>query len=148
MKLPIFWKADCTWRSYRAIRGEGLKDVLYVCIKGGNIGTEHYFRECQMTRRLAGAWETDAKDLNGSVTDLKKSKNHLKKVEVLMEHYMETDTSCASWNASFERPVVILIPGLIQSTMCFHRRRTLSKEEKNNVWLSQHAVSWTFCCVI
>ena len=45
-----------------------------------------------MTRRMAGIWGTSAEHLGGSVECMKKAKNHLKKVEVMMEQYMNQQT--------------------------------------------------------
>ena len=59
-----------------------------LCGFKGKAVTEHYFENCQRTRRLAQIWETTAHDLEGSVDQLKKASNHLKKVEILIERYM------------------------------------------------------------
>ena len=59
-----------------------------LCGFRGKVETEHYFKSCQRTKRLAMIWDTSAEDLKGSPEQLKKAKNHLKKVEVMMERYM------------------------------------------------------------
>ena len=59
-----------------------------LCGHKGTIETEHYFT-CQITRRLAGIWKTEPHDISGStVEELRRAKNHIKKVEVMMEIYM------------------------------------------------------------
>ena len=42
--------------------------------------TEHFFRDCWMTRGIAEIWDARSGDMNGSVEDLKRAMNHLKKV--------------------------------------------------------------------
>ena len=59
-----------------------------LCGYEGKVETEHFFGSCKRTMRLAEIYETTASDLKGSVDQLKKAKNHLKKVEVMMERYM------------------------------------------------------------
>ena len=62
-----------------------------LCGHQGKVDTKHYFGECQMTRRIADIWETRSEDLNGSVEKLRNAKNHLKKVEIMVEQYMHND---------------------------------------------------------
>ena len=64
------------------------RDKCPLCGQSGKIVTEHYFEQCQMTRRMAGIWKTNCEHLGGSIDCMKKAKNHLKKVEILMEQYM------------------------------------------------------------
>ena len=63
-------------------------DYCHLCGFQGKVESEHYFEQCQVTKRLANIWETQAEDLKGSIEQLKKAKNHLKKVEIMMERYM------------------------------------------------------------
>ena len=67
--------------------GEGANGCP-LCGQEGYMETEHYFGDCQMTKRMAEVWETKPEDLKeDSVDKLKNAKNHLNKVEVLMERH-------------------------------------------------------------
>ena len=59
-----------------------------LCGYGGRIETEHYFSKCPWTKHLANVWKTTENDLYGSLEDMKRAKNHLMKIEVMMERYM------------------------------------------------------------
>ena len=67
-----------------------LRDRCPLCGQHGSIETEHYFEQCQMTRRMADIWETKFEHLSEETYCMRNAKNHLKKVEVLMEQYMIT----------------------------------------------------------
>ncbi len=66
----------------------GKNDNCPLCGHVGHIRTEHYF-ECAMVKPIADIWQTSKEDLNGSLENMVRAKNHLKKVEVLMEPYMK-----------------------------------------------------------
>ena len=59
-----------------------------LCGKQGKIATEHYFSDCSATRRLSELWNTDPNDLSGPTENLRRAKNHLGKVETLIERHM------------------------------------------------------------
>ena len=67
------------------------KYICPLCEHKGKITTEHYFQECTGTRCLAEIWNTNPEDLKGTYQELQRAKNHIKKVEVLMEPYMKKD---------------------------------------------------------
>ena len=60
-----------------------------LCGFGGKMETEHYFSQCPWTKNLANVWKTNENDLSGSLEDMRRATNHLKKIEIMMEHYME-----------------------------------------------------------
>ena len=62
----------------------GKNDNCPLCGYIGHIRTEHYF-ECPMVKTIAEIWETTKKDLNGPLEHLVRAKNHLRKVEMMME---------------------------------------------------------------
>ena len=59
-----------------------------LCEKEGKIRTEHYFEECHLLKRNAEIWGTSSSDMNGSVSEIRNAKNHLKQAELLVEPYM------------------------------------------------------------
>ena len=65
-----------------------------LCGQGGVIRTEHYFTDCKMTSRLAQIIDTTHNDLiSTDLEKLRRAKNHLKKVEIMMEAYTIEDVS-------------------------------------------------------
>ena len=64
------------------------KDSCPLCGLEENVETEHFFSCCLMTKRIAEIWGVTSQDLNGPVENLKNAKNHLKKVEIMMEQHM------------------------------------------------------------
>ena len=63
-------------------------DRCQLCGSDVKTETEHYFSQCRATQRMANIWETKPEDLMGSLEQCRKAKNHLKKVEIMMERYM------------------------------------------------------------
>ena len=59
-----------------------------LCGYPGKVTTEHYFRRCTGTNSLSKIWETNEEDLKGTFKELRRAKNHLQKIEVMMEPYM------------------------------------------------------------
>ena len=68
----------------------GERRVCPLCGYVGDIKTEHYFADCQATKKLAAIWKTGPEDLKDTKENVIRAKNHLKKVEVMMERHMET----------------------------------------------------------
>ena len=60
-----------------------------LCGMQGKQETEHYFSRCKATEYLAKIWNTEAEDLQGPLEHQQRAKNHLKKVEILMETHMK-----------------------------------------------------------
>ena len=59
-----------------------------LCGYQGKIETEHFFKRCRRTRKLAEIYQTEADDLAGTTDQIRNAKQHLKRVEVMMERYM------------------------------------------------------------
>ena len=59
-----------------------------LCGCDGKMETEHYFTQCLRTRNLANIAKTTANDLSGTLNEMLRAKNHLKRVEVQMEYHM------------------------------------------------------------
>ena len=66
------------------IRGEQCP----LCGLQGKMETEYYFESCLMTSRIAEIWGVKAEDIDGCFEQVRNAKNHLKKVETLMEQHM------------------------------------------------------------
>ena len=67
------------------------REECQLCGYKGKIQTEHYFSQCQITRKLALIWETTPEDLHGPLERVRRAKNHLKKVELMMERYVDVN---------------------------------------------------------
>ena len=63
-------------------------DQCPLCGYQGKVETEHFFEKCRRTERLAEIYETKADDLAGSPEQIRKARQHLEKVEVMMERHM------------------------------------------------------------
>ena len=60
-----------------------------LCGEQNDIKTEHYFGECKMTSHLAKIWNTTEEDMRSTEgEELRRAKNHIKKVEMMMEAKM------------------------------------------------------------
>ena len=67
----------------------GIKDdSCPLCGMTCKVETEHFFSECNVTRRMAAVWETSPADINGPLSHMRRAKKHLKGVEKMMEHFM------------------------------------------------------------
>ena len=64
-----------------------------LCGREGKQETEHYFSQCSATVHLAKIWAVEAVDMKGPLEHQKRAKNHLKKVEVLMETHMKQNVT-------------------------------------------------------
>lgn len=70
----------------------GERNICPLCGRIGEVTTEHYFGECHATRKLAEIWKTGPGDLEDTMERVRRAKNHLKKVEVMMERHMKLTT--------------------------------------------------------
>ena len=82
MRLHVS-KIKCNYQS----RSEA---ICPLCGKEKDIRTEHYFGDCRVTKYLAELWRTNEADVGSSkLEELKRAKNFMAKVELMMEPKMK-----------------------------------------------------------
>ena len=74
----------------------GDRDLCKLCGYNGQVTTEHYFTSCHRTTTLSRIWQTKPEDIRGNAEQIRRAKNFIEKVEVLMERYINKKSEAKS----------------------------------------------------